>query len=65
MVLFHIRGHNTLPSKKLFDNRAELNRRIETCHRIMDLPDEMREPKRNPVMDLWLESEDIYGLTKK
>ena len=42
--------HNTPPERKLFDNKAELDGRIEACLRIMDLPDEMREPKWYPIM---------------
>ena len=40
---------NMPPDRKLFDNKEELNDKIEACLRIMDLPDELKEPKWYPI----------------
>jgi len=43
-------GCNTPFDKEWFDNKAELNGMIEACLKIMDLPDETREPKWYPIV---------------
>ena len=47
---FIIHVVSNMPSdRKLFDNKEELNDKIEACLRIMDLPDELKEPKWYPI----------------